>query len=102
MTKFEFYESIARNPRFSEYQQRKARVLWLLMVAFLGYYFALLIGAAYFRPLFASIVFGNMNVGMLFALSQYAFAGAVAMYYAHYMKQVDASMQEVIDAQPQF
>jgi uncharacterized membrane protein (DUF485 family) len=101
MSKFEYFESIANNPAFSRYQEGKARILWLLMAAFLCYYFALLIGAAYFRELFASMVFGHVNVGMLFALSQYVFAGVVAVYYANYMKKVDTSMQEFIDAHPQ-
>ncbi len=96
MTKSEQYEAIAIDPRFLLGMQKKGRVLWILMIAFLCYYFALLIGAAYYRPLFAEMFWGNLNLGMAFALSQYLFAGGIALYYAHYMKQIDASMADVI------
>jgi uncharacterized membrane protein (DUF485 family) len=79
--------------------QAKGRVLWRLMIAFLIYYFALLIGAAYYRPLFSLMVTSNLNFGMFFALSQYLFAGAIALFYAYYMKKIDASMADVIDTQ---
>jgi uncharacterized membrane protein (DUF485 family) len=66
------------------------------MLAFLVYYFALLIGAAYYRSLFATILFGHFNLGMVFAVSQYAFAEIIALYYAKYMKKVGLAMQQII------
>ncbi|MEN9866381.1 MAG: hypothetical protein RL748_1971 [Pseudomonadota bacterium] len=90
------YETIANDPGFVLASKKKTRVLWILMLAFLAYYFALLIGAAYFRSLFATILFGHFNLGMVFAVSQYFFAGAIALYYARYMQQVDASMQQIV------
>jgi uncharacterized membrane protein (DUF485 family) len=92
------YEVIAKDPQFISTIANKSRVLWILMVAFLIYYFALLIGAAYYRSLFATILFSHFNLGMVFAISQYAFAGAIAVYYARYMKKVDLSMQQIIAA----
>jgi uncharacterized membrane protein (DUF485 family) len=91
-------ESIAQDPRFMRDMGRKRQVLWILMIFFLCYYFALLIGAAYYRPLFAEILFANINVGLVFALSQYFVAGGIALYYAQYMKKIDASVQDVIDS----
>lgn len=100
MTEFEHYDAIANNPHFSNGIKKKAHMLWMLMAAFLTYYFILLVGAAYFRPLFAEILLGNINFGMVFAISQYVVAGAIALYYAHYMKQVDILMQNVLSAHP--
>ncbi len=100
MTKYDYFEAIASNPDFSVCIKKKSHMLWMLMVAFLMYYFALLVGAAYFRPLFAAILIGNINVGVVFAISQYVFAGAIALYYAQYMKTVDILMQKVISARP--
>lgn len=90
------YQAIANDPRFILQTRKKARVLWILMLAFLAYYFALLIGAAYYRNLFATILFSHFNLGMVFAVSQYVFAGAIALFYARYMQQVDASMQQIV------
>lgn len=98
MHKQEEYEAIASDPRFHANIQRKGRMLWLLMLAFICYYFALLAGAAYYRPLFSELCIGKLNVGMVFALSQYAFAGGIALYYAHYMKSVDSAMHELVAA----
>lgn len=93
------YEVIAKNPQFISTIADKSRVLWILMLAFLVYYFALLIGAAYYRSLFATILFSHFNLGMVFAVSQYLFAGGIAIYYARYMKKVDLAMQQIIAAQ---
>jgi uncharacterized membrane protein (DUF485 family) len=90
------YEAIANDVRFQLCMRQKSRMLWILMTAFLCYYFALLAGAAYYRPLFAQMLIGNLNLGMAFTLSQYLFAGAIALVYAQYMKKVDTTMQELI------
>ena len=98
MSNFEQYDTIINSPNFTASVKKKANMLWILMIAFLIYYFALLVGAAYFRPMFATILFGNINLGMVFAISQYAFAGAIALYYAHYMKHIDQLLQKVATA----
>lgn len=100
MSKPNIHEAIANSPQFAEVIQRKSRILWILTILSLIYYFALVIGAAYYRPTFASILFWHINFGMAFALSQYLFAGGIAFIYAHYMKQIDLSMQAILKANP--
>jgi uncharacterized membrane protein (DUF485 family) len=100
MKKIHVYQLIANTPQFAKVIERKARILWTLSLLSLGYYFALVAGAAYLRPLFASVLIGNINVGMVFAASQYIFAGGIAFIYAHYMKQIDLSMQSILKANP--
>jgi uncharacterized membrane protein (DUF485 family) len=100
MSKPNIHEIIAESPLFTEVIQKKSRILWILSIVSLTYYFALVVGAAYYRPAFASILFWQINFGMLFALSQYLFAGGIAFIYAHYMKKIDSSMQSILKANP--
>jgi uncharacterized membrane protein (DUF485 family) len=46
------------------------------------FYFLLPIGAAYFQDLFKTKVWGVVNFGLLFALSQFIVAWLVAFYYS--------------------
>jgi uncharacterized membrane protein (DUF485 family) len=52
------------------------------MVFSVAYYFLLPVGAAYFQDLFKVKVYGPVNVGILFALSEFIVAWAIAFYYA--------------------
>ncbi len=61
---------------------RRARFLWGLMVFSVVYYFLLPIGAAYFQELFRIKVWGPVNVGLVFALSEFVVAWGIAFFYA--------------------
>jgi uncharacterized membrane protein (DUF485 family) len=52
------------------------------MVFSLVYYFLLPIGAAYFQDIYKIRVWGPVNVGLLFALSQFIVAWLIAFIYA--------------------
>ena len=53
--------------------------------------------AAYFPELFKIKVWGPMNVGLLFALSEFAVAGAIAVIYAQRANQeFDTMAREII------
>ena len=47
-----------------------------------AYYFALPIGAAYFQDLFKIRIWGPVNLGLAFALSEFLMAWLVAFYYS--------------------
>lgn len=76
------WAAIDRDPRFQELHRRKSRFLWSLMVISVVYYFALPIGAAYFQELFRTKVWGPINVGLVFALSEFIVAWGIAWIYA--------------------
>jgi uncharacterized membrane protein (DUF485 family) len=76
------WDAIIRDPRFQQLHQRKSRFLWRLMALSVGYYFLLPIGAAWFQGLFRVRVWGVINVGLLFALSEFVVAWAIAWYYS--------------------
>ena len=52
------------------------------MAISLLYYFALPVGAAYYQNLFKMQVWGVINVGLLFALSEFVVAWLIAFYYS--------------------
>jgi uncharacterized membrane protein (DUF485 family) len=76
------WDAIVRDPRFVDLHRRKSRFLWGLMAVSVGYYFLLPIGAAWFQPLFRVRVWGVINVGLLFALSEFVVAWAIAWHYS--------------------
>ncbi len=77
------WKAIDSDPRFQELHRKKTMFLWGLMVFSMVYYFLLPIGAAYFQDLFRIKVWGPVNVGLLFALSEFVVAWLIAWYYSH-------------------
>ncbi len=76
------WDAIIRDPRFQSLHRRKTLFLWGLMALAVAYYFLLPVGAAYYQDLFKVRVWGVVNVGLLFALSQFVVAWAIALVYA--------------------
>ena len=77
------WNAIVADPRFQALHRKKTVFLWGLMVFSVIYYFLLPIGAAYFQDLFRIKVFGPVNVGILFALSEFIVAWGIAFVYAY-------------------
>jgi uncharacterized membrane protein (DUF485 family) len=81
------WDAIIRDPRFQSLHRRKNSFLYGLMALAVAYYFLLPIGAAYFQDLFKIRVWGVINVGLLFALSQFVVAWAIAIIYSRKASQ---------------
>ena len=75
------WAAIDNDPRFQALHKRKTTFLWGLMIFSIVYYFLLPIGAAYFPELFKIKVWGPMNFGILFALSEFVVAWTIAFIY---------------------
>jgi uncharacterized membrane protein (DUF485 family) len=88
--------AIDADPRFQRLHARKVAFLTTLMVVALIYYFLLPIGAAYFTDLFKMKVYGVVNFGILFALSQFVVAWGIAFYYTAKAKGFDAMAAELV------
>jgi uncharacterized membrane protein (DUF485 family) len=82
------WKSIDEDPRFQTLHRKKMGFLWGLMVFSMIYYFLLPIGAAYFQDLFKVKMWGPVNVGILFALSEFVVAWGLAWYYSHHANAV--------------
>ena len=76
------WDALIQDPRFQTLHRRKTLLLWGLMVLSVVYYFLLPIGAAYFQGLFKIRVWGVVNIGLLFALSEFVVAWVIALFYS--------------------
>lgn len=88
--------AVEAHPRFQELHRRKSRFLWGLMAFSVLFYFLLPIGAAYWTHLFKRQVWGPVNVGLLFALSEFIVAWLIAFIYSrHASRHFDAMAAEI-------
>jgi uncharacterized membrane protein (DUF485 family) len=91
------WQLIVADPRFQALHRKKTSFLWGLMVFSIVYYFLLPIGAAYFQDLFKVRVWGPVNVGLLFALSEFVVAWGIAFIYSRRANtEFDAMAAELI------
>lgn len=90
------WAAIDQDPRFQALHKKKSSFLWGLMVFSIVYYFLLPFGAAYFQDLFKVKVWGPLNVGLLFALSEFVVAWVIAAVYAKRAnREFDAMAAEI-------
>ncbi len=89
--------AIDQDPRFQELHRKKSAFLWGLMIFSIIYYFLLPIGAAYFTDIFKIKVWGPINVGLLFALSEFIVAWGIAWIYARRANTEFDSMADQIN-----
>jgi uncharacterized membrane protein (DUF485 family) len=90
------WAAIDADPRFQTLHSKKTSFLMGLMIFSIIYYFMLPIGAAWFPEIFKIKVFGPVNVGILFALSEFVVAWGIAGYYTMKAKDFDAMAQELV------
>ena len=76
------WDKVIADPRFQSLHRRKQGFLTGLMIFSVAFYFLLPIGAAYFQDLYKTKVWGVVNFGLLFALSQFVVAWLIAFYYS--------------------
>ena len=96
MTSLEWGALVA-DPRFQVLHKKKQAFLAGLMIFSVFFYFLLPIGAAYFPSLYSIKVWGPINVGILFALSQFVVAWGIAFYYSwRANNEFDAMAAEII------
>ncbi len=95
------WAAINADPTFQDFQTRKSTFLWRLMIFSVIYYLLLPVGAGYFPELFAKRIWGPINVGLLFALSQFVAVWAVAAVYARRAnRDFDAMTTELLKRAP--
>ncbi|MCL4470520.1 MAG: DUF485 domain-containing protein [Sulfuricella sp.] len=92
------WAAIDADPRFQALHRKKTTFLWGLMILSTVYYFLLPIGAAYYQDLFKIKVWGVVNIGILFALSEFVVAWTIAYVYSKKANaEFDAMAQEIIN-----
>jgi len=91
------WAAIDADPRFQRLHSRKVRFLMSLMVFSVCFYFLLPIGAAYFPELFRIKLWGPLNIGIAFALTEFVVAWAIAFHYSRRAnREFDAMARELI------
>jgi uncharacterized membrane protein (DUF485 family) len=92
------WAAIESNPKFQTLYRKKTVFLWSLMIFSIIYYFMLPIGAAYYQDLFKIKVWGVINIGILFALSEFVVAWVIAFVYSKKANaEFDTMTQEIIN-----
>lgn len=92
------WKAIDTDPRFQTLHRKKTAFLWGLMAFSVFYYFLLPVGAAYFTDLFKIKLWGPINFGLVFALSEFIVAWGIAWIYARRANaEFDAMAQEIIN-----
>jgi uncharacterized membrane protein (DUF485 family) len=89
------WSKIEADPRFQRLHAKKAAFLWGLMAFSVIYYFLLPIGAAWFTDIYKIKVWGPINVGLVFALSQFVVAWGIAGFYSVKAAQFDKLAEEI-------
>ncbi len=91
------WAAIDADPRFQKLHSKKVGFLAGLMIFSIIYYFLLPVGAAYFPGIFRIKVWGPINVGLLFALSEFVVAWAIAFHYSRRAnREFDEMARELI------
>jgi uncharacterized membrane protein (DUF485 family) len=72
------------DPKVVELRRRHRKFVFPMTLVFFVFYMLLLIGAGYWTGLYEKSVYGNINVGYLFALSQFFTSFAIAIAYTRY------------------
>ncbi len=91
------WKAIDDDPKFQELHRKKTTFLWGLMVFSIVYYFLLPVGAAYFQDLFKVKVWGPVNFGIVFALSEFIVAWGIAFWYSRRAnREFDAMAAEIV------
>jgi uncharacterized membrane protein (DUF485 family) len=91
------WSAIDADPRFQTLHKRKTQFLAGLMIFSVSFYFLLPIGAAYFPELFRIKLWGTINIGILFALSEFVVAWGIAFHYSRRAnREFDSMARELI------
>ncbi|MGI9114362.1 MAG: hypothetical protein DLM52_09485 [Chthoniobacterales bacterium] len=91
------WNALAASARFRELLRAKRRFIVPAMVVFICYYFALPVLVGYARPLMERRIIGAVNLGYLFALSQFFMAWMIAALYVRAANRFDKMSREVVE-----
>jgi uncharacterized membrane protein (DUF485 family) len=89
------WSRIEADARFQALHGKKTAFLWGLMAFSVAYYFLLPIGAAWFTDIYRIKLWGPINVGLVFALSEFIVAWGIAYVYSKRAAQFDAMAEEI-------
>jgi uncharacterized membrane protein (DUF485 family) len=87
---------VQASPEFEELRRTFRRWVFPMTGLFLAWYFLYVLLAAYAPGFMSTKVFGNINVGLLFGLGQFASTFAITMIYARWAdKEFDPTAERL-------
>jgi uncharacterized membrane protein (DUF485 family) len=90
------WEEVQASPEFQAMRRSFRRFVFPMTVAFLVWYFAYVLMAAYATEFFATPVFGNVNVGILFGLGQFLSTALITIAYVRWTdRNLDRQAAEI-------
>jgi uncharacterized membrane protein (DUF485 family) len=78
------YTAVQSSERFQELRRKHRSFVFPVTVIFLAWYFLYVLLADYAHDFMAKEVFGNVNVGILLGLGQFASTFLITMLYVRY------------------
>lgn len=90
------WQELNDSPALKAIKREKNRVSLVLLLISAVYYMTLLLGASFFKSLFVFPLAGELNLGTVFAISQYPFGGLMAWIYVVKMRAIDLKVEAVV------
>lgn len=85
----DIWQILDQSEALNSIKREKNRLSLTLLLIAAAYYTTLLLGPTSLKAVFSLPVAGALNLGTLFAISQYPFCGLLAWVYLHRMRAVD-------------
>ncbi|MDT0328995.1 DUF485 domain-containing protein [Nocardiopsis lambiniae] len=87
------------DPRFLQLKQRLYRFIFPMSIAFLAWYLLYVLMSAFGRDVMGTVLFGNVNVALVFGVLQFASTFGIAICYTLYARRhLDPAAAEVREA----
>lgn len=88
------YQRVQRSPEFQDLRRRFRNFVFPMTALFLAWYFLYVLLANYAPELMSQRVSGNITVGLLFGLGQFASTFVITMTYARWANQKQDAVAE--------
>lgn len=90
------YERIAATPEFAGLRRSLRRFVFPMTIAFFSWYALYVILSAYARDFMGTVLFGHINVALVFGLLQFVTTFLIAWLYARYAdRRLDPVAEEL-------
>lgn len=94
----EAYVTMHGDPRFVELKRRLYRFVFPMSLAFMAWYLLYVLMSAFGRDLMGVVLFGNVNVALVFGVLQFVSTFGIAVLYTNYARRrLDAQAIELRD-----
>lgn len=83
----EAYVTMHGDPRFTELKRRLYRFVFPVSLAFMAWYLLYVLMSAFGRDFMGVVLFGNVNVALVFGVLQFVSTFGIAILYTNYARR---------------